>query len=194
MAQSDFWNKLKARLREVSIAAADFTEEQALIGKLKFEILNQKRKIEHKHNEIGVRICELSLVTRPKPKPFEDEEIIRLLDEIAEIEKLAESKRQDISKVADQVRTRGGAETAESDERKAEETPVKPRKKPGPKPGSKRKKPEQKPSSTRKMPGPKPGSERKKPGPKPGAKKKAAVKTKAATHETAKESPPDKAK
>ncbi|NQU06877.1 MAG: hypothetical protein HQ568_12340 [Calditrichaeota bacterium] len=185
MAQSDFWNKLKARLREVSIAAADFTEEQALIGKLKFDILNLKRKIEHKHNEIGVRICELSLVTRPKPKPFEDEEIIRLLGEIAEIEKLVESKREDISKVADQVRTRGSADVVE---KKAEETPAKPKKKPGPKPGSKRKKPGPKPGLKRKKPGPKPGSKRKKPGPKPGAKKKVV------TPETVVESPPAKDK
>jgi len=188
MAQSDFWNKLKARLREVSIAAADFTEEQALIGKLKFDILNLKRKIEHKHNEIGVRICELSLITRPKPKPFEDEEIIRLLDEIVEIEKLVESKRQDITKVADQVRTRGSSETAEPVEKKVKETPAKPKKKPGPKPGSKRKKPGPKPGSKRKKPGPKPGSKREKPGPKPGARKKVV------TPETVVESPPAKDK
>jgi hypothetical protein len=177
MAQSDFWNKLKTRLREVSIAAADFTEEQALIGKLKFDILNLKRKIEHKQNEIGVRICELSQIERPKPKPFEDEEIITLLSEIAEIEKLVDEKRQDITKVADQVRTRGRSDETVIIEKKTTEPPAKPRNKPGPKPGSKRNKPGPKPDSTHKKPGPKPGSKRNKPGPKPGSKKTVATPT-----------------
>lgn len=162
MVQSDFWNKLKARLREVSIAAADFTEEQALIGKLKFDILNLKRKIERKQREIGVRICELSLVKRPKPKPFEDEDIERLVAEIAELEVQVDQKRQDISKVADQVRTKdkGEADDKEKATPAKDTAPEKPKKKPGPKPGTKSKKP-----------GPKPGSKRKKPGPKPKAKK-----------------------
>ena len=163
MVQSDFWNKLKARLREVSIAAADFTEEQALIGKLKFDILNLKRKIEHKQSEIGVRICELSLTKRPKPKPFEDEDIIRLLSEIAELEVLVDQKRQDITKVADQVRSRDKKEPGvkKTVVQKPDATTKKPRKKPGPQPGTKKKKP-----------GPKPGAKKKKPGPKPGSKRK----------------------
>ncbi|MCF7811236.1 hypothetical protein K9N50_09655 [bacterium] len=178
MAQSDFWNKLKSRLREVSIAAADFTEEQALIGKLKFEILSLKRKIEHKQNEIGVRICELSQIDRPKPKPFEDEEIIRLLSEIVEIEKLVDEKRQDITKVADQVRTRGrGGEDipiAKEVAKPPAESPDKPSKKPGPKPGSKRRKPGPKPGSKRRKPGPKPGSQKTKTTPTPAGEEKPA--------------------
>ena len=103
MAQSDYWNKLKKRLREVSTAAADFTEEQALIGKLKFDILTLTRKIDRKQREIGVRICELSKETR-RVQPFNDGDIIRLLAEIEELNKQVDVKRGEINKVADQVR------------------------------------------------------------------------------------------
>ncbi len=110
MAQSDFWNKLKKRLREVSTAAADFTEEQALIGKLKFDILTLTRKIDRKQREIGVRICELSKETR-KVQPFNDGDIIRLLAEIEELNKHVDVKRGEINKVADQVRMKRAEQT-----------------------------------------------------------------------------------
>ncbi|MDP8238387.1 MAG: hypothetical protein P9X24_04805 [Candidatus Hatepunaea meridiana] len=105
MVQSDFWNKLKKRLRDVSTAAADFTEEQALIGKLKFDILNIKRKIDRKQREIGVRICELAK-EESKPKAFEDGEIIGLITEIVNLEEQVDEKRDTISTVADQVRSK----------------------------------------------------------------------------------------
>jgi len=105
MAQSDFWNKLKKRLRDVSTAAADITEEQALIGKLKIDILNIKRKIDRKQREIGVRICELAK-EESKPKAFEDGEIISLITEIVNLEEQVDEKRDTISKVADQVRSK----------------------------------------------------------------------------------------
>ena len=105
MAQSDFWNKLKKRLREVSTAAADFTEEQAMIRKLKFDILNLRRKIDHKQREIGVRVCDLSKEDT-KPDALQDGDIVRLLSEIEELEIQIAGKRVDISKVTDQVRSR----------------------------------------------------------------------------------------
>ena len=108
MPQSDFWNKLLKRLREVSAAAADFTEEQAIIGKLKFEILTLKRKVDHRQREIGVRMCEMSSMD-PLPKPWDDREIKRLLREIGDLEKQVEQKRVDIGKVANQVRSKSSA-------------------------------------------------------------------------------------
>jgi len=112
MVQGDFWNKLKQRLREVSTAAADFTEEQALIGKLKFDILNLTRKIERKQREIGQRVCEL-FNESPRPDVFEDGDIVRLIAEIDELNKQTEQKRNEISKVADQVRSKRSKAEAE---------------------------------------------------------------------------------
>ncbi len=105
MDKSEFWNKLKKRLVEVSTAAADFTEEQALIGKLKFDILTLKRKIDHRQREIGLRICELAKED-PRPLAFNDGEIVRLLAEIDELEVQVSEKRDNISLVADQVRSK----------------------------------------------------------------------------------------
>ena len=105
MDKSEFWNKLKKRLVEVSTAAADFTEEQALIGKLKFDILTLKRKIDHRQREIGLRICELAKED-PRPLAFNDGEIVRLLSEIDELEVQVVEKRDSITLVADQVRSK----------------------------------------------------------------------------------------
>ncbi len=124
MPQKDFWDKFKQRVREVSTAAADFTEEKTLIGKLKFELLNLKRKIDRLHREIGVRISELSHM-EPQPQPFEDEEIIRLLDEIKEQDRLVEMKKEEINKVADHFR-------AKSEARQTEQETVKPAVEPEP--------------------------------------------------------------
>lgn len=120
MSQGDFWDKFKQRVREVSTAAADFTEEKTLIGKLKFELLNLKRKIDRLHREIGVRVSELSHID-PRPQPFEDEEITRLLEEIKDQDRLVELKKEEINKVADHFRAKSEARQAEqAAERKAE--------------------------------------------------------------------------
>lgn len=105
MTQNDFWNKLKKRLRDVSSAAADFTEEQALIGKLKFDILTLKRKIDRKQREIGEKVYGMSSKS-PKPDPFRNSEIKQLIVEIAELELQVEAKRASITEVADQVRSK----------------------------------------------------------------------------------------
>ncbi|MFC2150649.1 hypothetical protein ACFLQV_04010 [Calditrichota bacterium] len=103
MAQSDFWNKLKQRLRDVSSAAADFTEEQALIGKLKFDILTLKRKIDRHQKEIGEKIYEMNLKS-PKPDIWKSNDIRTRIKEIEDLELQIEAKRASITEVADQVR------------------------------------------------------------------------------------------
>ena len=118
MVQGDFWSKLKQRLREVSIAAADFTEEQALIGKLKFDILNLTRKVERKQREIGQRICELAKESA-RVSALNDGDIVRLIAEIDELELQISYKREDITKVADQVRANRSRVEAEYARRNA---------------------------------------------------------------------------
>lgn len=155
MAQNDFWGKFKKGIKRATSAAADFTEEQAIIGKLKFEILNLKRKIDRLHNELGVRISELSNIT-PRPDPFKDGEIKTALEKVVDLEKQIQEKRKSITQVADDFRTK--AEQTRTAEDKEVETPgkptppgkaaaeVKPDEKPEPKPKRKytRRKPVQK--------------------------------------------------
>ena len=176
MVQSDFWNKLKKRLREVSTAAADFTEEQALVGKLKFDILSLTRKIDRKQREIGVRMCELSRESR-RVQPFNDGDIIRLIAEIEEIEKQAEDKRNEITRVADQIRAKREAQTpTAADVHPAEAPAGKPKAKPAPSTAKSAVKPKRKPAGTA---GKKSGNGRRtryKTGAKTGAKTSAAKK------------------
>ncbi|MBT3231899.1 MAG: hypothetical protein HN356_03715 [Calditrichaeota bacterium] len=105
MVQKELWNKLKQRLKEVSIAAADFTEEQALIGKLKFEILTLKRKVDKLHLNLGVHMCEMSKLN-PQPNPFEDADVIHFISEVEDLEMKIEAKRREITEVADHFRTK----------------------------------------------------------------------------------------
>lgn len=112
MAQSEFWNKLKNRIKEVSIAAADFTEEQAVIGKLKFEILTLKRKSEQVTKQLGNHIYNMSELTE-KPSVFDDYEVREFIREINDIKAQIEVKRSEIEVVADNFRTKKGPESTD---------------------------------------------------------------------------------
>jgi len=105
MPQSDFWDRLKKRLVEVSNAAADFTEEQAIIGKLKFDILTLKRKIDRSLHDIGSRVLDMSRETPPN-NPLHDREVKEALDMISDLETQVEHKRKDINDVTEQFRRR----------------------------------------------------------------------------------------
>jgi len=105
MTQNDFWQKLKKRLKEVSTAAADFTEEQALIGKLKFEILTLKRKVDRLNSNLGMRVCEISRQS-PHPDPLEDSDVNGFISDIADLEIQIENKRLEITGVADHFRSK----------------------------------------------------------------------------------------
>lgn len=115
MSQGDFWNKLMKRLKDVSSAAADFTEEQAIIGKLKFEILTLKRKIDKLHYNLGVRVSELSKL-KPQPEPFKDKEVREFLNQIVDLEQQIEENRQNINTVAENFRAKAAAAKDESTE------------------------------------------------------------------------------
>ena len=116
MSQSEFWNKLKTRFKEVSTAAADFTEEQALIGKLKFEILTLKRRVDRSRGELGSLVCELSKNT-PQPNVFDDVEVMRYLSEIEDTENQIEVKRKEITEVSDHFRAKAAEPKTESFEK-----------------------------------------------------------------------------
>jgi len=134
MAQSDFWDRLKKRLVEVSTAAADFTEEQAIIGKIKFDILTLKRKIDRSLLEIGARVREISHEKSPG-NPLNDRQVKDELDLIGDLEVQIERKKREINEVADEFRKRKDAREREKNasesrrqsryESKPEPTPAK---------------------------------------------------------------------
>ena len=105
MPQNDFWDRFKKRLVEVSNAAADFTEEQAIIGKLKFDILTLKRKIDHALHDIGSRTLEIARSSSPSD-PLKDREVKDLIDLVGDVEMQIDRKKQDIEDVSDQFRRR----------------------------------------------------------------------------------------
>jgi hypothetical protein len=105
MPQGDFWDRLKKRLIEVSSAAADFTEEQAIVGKLKFDILNLKRKIDRDMHDIGSRVLDISRSSKPF-NPLDDGEVRTLFESITDLEVLIERKKQEILQVSKEIRSR----------------------------------------------------------------------------------------
>jgi hypothetical protein len=105
MPQSDFWERLKNRLIEVGNSAADFAEEQAIVGKLKFDILNLRRKVDHALHDIGSRVLEMSSMS-PDANPLKDREVVELIDLIGDLELHIEHQRKEITEVADQIRRR----------------------------------------------------------------------------------------
>jgi len=115
MAQSEFWNKLKTRIKDVSIAAADFTEEQAVIGKLKFEILTLKRKSVQIIKQLGSHIYQMSELT-DKPSVFDDFEVKEFIRDITDINEQIEVKRSEIEVVSDNFRSRKKTKSSESDQ------------------------------------------------------------------------------
>ncbi|MDP8227870.1 MAG: hypothetical protein P9M15_00290 [Candidatus Electryoneaceae bacterium] len=108
MKQNEFWDKLKQTLRDVSTAAADFTEEQALIGKLKFEVLNIKRKLDRLFRDLGIRVRDIADV-EPLLQPFEDDEVNQLLESIKDLEEQVKQKRDEIDNVAAHFREKAAS-------------------------------------------------------------------------------------
>ena len=105
MPQNDFWERLKKQLIEVSTTVADFTEEQALIGKLKFEILSLKRQIDQTYRELGIRVHHLAR-TSALSATHDDREVKRFINLIEHLETQVEQKKLDIVKVSETIRNR----------------------------------------------------------------------------------------
>ena len=108
MAQNDFWMKLKNTVKDVTTAAADFTEEQALIGKLKFEILTLNRKADRLKYRLGDIVYKMGLET-PQPNPFKDGEVNALVSDIEGVNRQIEVKRREIVQVSDHFRAKAAA-------------------------------------------------------------------------------------
>ncbi|MBM3326660.1 MAG: hypothetical protein FJY65_06735 [Calditrichaeota bacterium] len=128
MPKAEFKEQLKRGLKELgakagelTIAAADFIEEQAQVGKLKFDILTLKRQIDRDLRSIGEVVLNIS--RSPKPvNPLEDKGIKQSLKQIDNLERQIENKRTEIAKVVEAARLR----RMERAEKKAEPTPPPP--------------------------------------------------------------------
>lgn len=105
MPKSEFWDKLKVRLIEATNAAADFTEEQAKVGKLKFDILNLNRKIDHFKLEIGARALEISRSSE-RMNPLDDVDVKKKIASIGDLEAQIEFKKREITDTVDEIRGR----------------------------------------------------------------------------------------
>jgi len=105
MPKGDFWDKIKSRLIEVSNAAADFTEEQAVVGKLKFDILNLNRKIDHEKHDIGEIVVQIYRSGDPYD-PLIDSEVIKRINSIGELEASIVFKRAEIARAVEEIRSR----------------------------------------------------------------------------------------
>lgn len=109
MAQNDFWEKFKSTVKGATNVAADFAEEQALVGKLKFEILTLNRKAKGLRSKLGELVFDMALKT-PQPNPFDNAEVNSIISEIEDLLAKSEAKRSEISQVADYFRAKTASE------------------------------------------------------------------------------------
>ncbi len=97
--------ELGAKATKLTIAAADFIEEQAQVGKLKFDILTLKRQIERNFKDIGEEVLKIS--RSPKPtNPLDNENIKHYLKDIGELEERIKTKRAEIDKITEMAQQR----------------------------------------------------------------------------------------
>ncbi|MBM3328174.1 MAG: hypothetical protein FJY67_01715 [Calditrichaeota bacterium] len=129
-AVSEGLKKLGARATELGAVAADFIEEQAKIGKLKFDILSLKRQIDRLKQEIGDRVIAMANSASPG-NPLSDKAIQKAMRDIAGLEKGIESKRAAIARISDKAPAKASPRAAVK--KKAVKSSAKP--KSSPKPG-----------------------------------------------------------
>jgi len=105
MPKSDFWDKLKTQSVKFLNAAADMAEEQAVVGKLKFDILNLNRKIDRNKHDIGDIVLQISRSEEPY-NPLDDGEVRKRIVSIGELEAQIEFKRAEITRDVEEIRNR----------------------------------------------------------------------------------------
>jgi predicted RNase H-like nuclease (RuvC/YqgF family) len=85
------WEKVKKGF----ILAAERSEELTKIGKLKLDILGMHRKIKQNFEELGGKVYELSKSGRRKNPITNDEEVLKLIKRIKQLEKkLSEEEKE----------------------------------------------------------------------------------------------------
>lgn len=89
------WDKIK---KGVSAAAKE-AEDQTKIGKRKLEIVSIDRKIKKNFSLIGERVYSLIKEEQPSTAIKKDEQIIKLIEEITNLENDRKAKEAEIEKI-----------------------------------------------------------------------------------------------
>ncbi|UCF05638.1 MAG: hypothetical protein JSV33_00965 [bacterium] len=93
------WDKVKKNLGEWYVAAYDKTDELARIGKKKVEIVGVNRAIEKHLSELGGKVYDLIEEKKAKKPIAKDEHVLRLIEEIKDLERQLKVKEEEIEEI-----------------------------------------------------------------------------------------------
>jgi len=116
------WEDIRDGIRDGIELVVDKTEEYSKIGKIKVDIIGIKRNIEKGFSELGGRTYEI-LKENKKKNVGSDEDVKRLVDELMELEKSLDEKKNEIIKVREE-KEKERREREETRKQAAEETKV----------------------------------------------------------------------
>ncbi|NIA29480.1 MAG: hypothetical protein GWP06_06155 [Actinobacteria bacterium] len=114
------WEDIRDGIRDGIELVVDKTEEYSKIGKIKVDIIGIKRNIEKGFSELGGRTYEI-LKENKKKNVGSDADVKRLVDELMELEKSLDDKKNEIIKVREE-KEKERREREESRKKTAEET------------------------------------------------------------------------
>lgn len=116
------WEDIRDGIRDGIELVVDKTEEYSKIGKIKVDIIGIKRNIEKGFSELGGRAYEI-LKENKKKNVGSDADVKRLVDELMELEKSLDEKKNEIIKVREE-KEKERRERDEMRKQAAEETDV----------------------------------------------------------------------
>lgn len=118
------WEDVRDGIRDGIELVVDKTEEYTKIGKIKVDIIGLKRNIEKKFSELGGRTYEI-LKEQNRKSVGADVEVKRLVEELVELEKSLDEKKNEIVTIRDEKeQERKGREEARKKDVKVEETDI----------------------------------------------------------------------
>ena len=114
------WEDIRDGIRDGIELVVDKTEEYSKIGKIKVDIIGMKRNIEKRFSGLGGRTYEI-LKENKKKNVGADADVKRLVDELMQLEKSLDDKKNEIIKVREE-KEKERREREESRKKTAEET------------------------------------------------------------------------
>ena len=94
------WEDLRDGIRDGIALVADKTDEYTKIGKFKIDMLGIKRNIEKLFSELGGRSYEI--LQAGETKVEKDEQVVKLVQDIKELEDQLDAKKNQIKDVKDE--------------------------------------------------------------------------------------------
>ena len=98
---STLFEDIRNGIRDGIELVVDKTEEYSKIGKLQIDILGIKRSIEKSFSELGGQAYEL-LSNDPKAVVADDEQVVRIVAELKELEEKLDEKKNEIKHVKEE--------------------------------------------------------------------------------------------